>query len=472
METGTGRRRCSAIALAGLLLALPFGSVDAASVVPLPAEIDEAGVDLLDDAIDALGSGDTTAYDSFVQTAEVGEVWLPTPALFALQDRDFEDVLLWSLVLDTDHVDLLDNAAYGVIEDEQSAVALISNSMTDEQTQDVNDADLNGVGVLEVIDRRQIAIPDSMRIVLTSILSNNDGTVPSDRAYGQALEDLDLLLDQIESLGGAVPAVGSEIAPPTENPAPVPNDVPEADATPAVAEEPVAPEVTETETAAEAEAETATETETATPDTTPAASESSTGLSLAVILPMGVAGFALLIALFSVIKGRKTDDLADIAFTDSLTGLKNRRRLDSDLAAQRAAGQRQTATLMVDVDHFKSFNDEHGHAMGDEVLRLVGEALSNEFRKKDVPYRYGGEEFCVILADTTHDEALAAGERARRAIEQIELPIPGGITASVGVSTGPATGVADTIKRADGALYDAKNNGRNRVADDTDPSPG
>ncbi len=125
---------------------------------------------------------------------------------------------------------------------------------------------------------------------------------------------------------------------------------------------------------------------------------------------------------------------------------------------------RSNAVLMIDVDHFKQFNDRYGHTMGDEVLRLVGATLSRHFRKTDVPYRYGGEEFCVLLPETNEAEAMFAGERIRAAVETIDLPVEAHITVSIGVSIGPASMISDTLERADGALYAAKEAGRNRVA--------
>ena len=184
-------------------------------------------------------------------------------------------------------------------------------------------------------------------------------------------------------------------------------------------------------------------------------------LPMIAVAVIAAAGFAL--ASYAMLSGRRSEQIAEIAFTDGLTGLKNRRRLDADIAAQRERGERATATLMIDVDHFKSFNDTHGHAMGDEVLRLVGEALRQEFRRTDVPYRYGGEEFCVLLNDVTPGEAVSAGERARAAVSAVALPIPEPVTVSIGVSIGSAEHLGDTIKRADGALHDAKAAGRDRV---------
>lgn len=151
---------------------------------------------------------------------------------------------------------------------------------------------------------------------------------------------------------------------------------------------------------------------------------------------------------------------------EPMTGLKNRRRLDRDMAAY-SDGQ-QVAYVMVDVDHFKNFNDVNGHAAGDEALRQVAKALSVSVRPVDVVYRYGGEEFCVLLPGATTAEAMTVAERARAAVEALDVPggenqPAGRVTISVGVADTTAASIDDLIERADGALYDAKQNGRNQV---------
>ncbi len=200
------------------------------------------------------------------------------------------------------------------------------------------------------------------------------------------------------------------------------------------------------------------------PAPTVAPAPSSESSNLLIIITLGVAVVSMLIGVGAVLRGRRHDKLADFAFTDGLTGLRNRRRMDADVAEQQEISSRPTAALMIDVDHFKQFNDTYGHATGDEVLRLVGATLSRHFRKTDVPYRYGGEEFCVLLPETTESEAMFAGERIRAAVEAIELPVDQHITVSIGVSIGPASMISNTLERADGALYAAKEAGRNRVA--------
>ena len=109
--------------------------------------------------------------------------------------------------------------------------------------------------------------------------------------------------------------------------------------------------------------------------------------------------------LFALRRSREAVGLADLANTDGLTGLHNRRKFDADIDEHRLRGDAPVAMLMVDVDRFKNFNDVHGHSTGDEVLRLVAEALANSIRRHDVAYRCGGEEFCALLPGTYPEEA-------------------------------------------------------------------
>ena len=119
---------------------------------------------------------------------------------------------------------------------------------------------------------------------------------------------------------------------------------------------------------------------------------------------------------------------------------------------------------MIDIDHFKSINDDHGHATGDEVLQAVGKTLLNESRQSDIVCRYGGEEFSVLMRDTDLESAMAIAERFRQAIKSLEFENLS-ITVSVGVSSFSlgATDAHELIDQADQCLYAAKRNGRDQV---------
>lgn len=162
--------------------------------------------------------------------------------------------------------------------------------------------------------------------------------------------------------------------------------------------------------------------------------------------------------------------IEDRSHMDALTQLFNRRRLDEDLAAEckrcvRYA--RPLAFVMLDVDHFKAFNDAHGHPQADVALQGVSEVIASCVRTTDTAYRYGGEEFCILLRETSAQEAMHFAERVRQRIEQRFVSgNMAGITASFGVagfSTQSPT-PRELIEAADSAMYEAKHAGRNRVA--------
>lgn len=165
------------------------------------------------------------------------------------------------------------------------------------------------------------------------------------------------------------------------------------------------------------------------------------------------------------------DELARTARTDALTAVGNRRRFDEDLARTDALAARRGgsyAVAVVDVDHFKAFNDRLGHQAGDEALVAVAAALVAGCRAGDLVYRYGGEEFAVIYTDCTAAEAVAAAERLRVEVEAIpvgEGALPAPLTVSVGVASSAADREqpSDVVAAADAALYGAKAAGRNRV---------
>ncbi|TAL19850.1 MAG: sensor domain-containing diguanylate cyclase, partial [Frankiales bacterium] len=155
-----------------------------------------------------------------------------------------------------------------------------------------------------------------------------------------------------------------------------------------------------------------------------------------------------------------------LAATDGLTKIANRRTFESTLEREIARATRSAehvSLVMVDIDHFKSLNDTHGHQAGDEVLRNVAAALAIECRDFDTPARYGGEEFAVVLPGCGPEEAFGIAERLRAAVAAAPSVVP--ITASAGVATFPGqAGDADTLVRAaDDALYESKRAGRNQT---------
>jgi diguanylate cyclase (GGDEF)-like protein len=163
----------------------------------------------------------------------------------------------------------------------------------------------------------------------------------------------------------------------------------------------------------------------------------------------------------------------ELSYRDPLTGVFNRRYFEEMLGQELRRGERYRMPLsliMVDIDHFKMYNDVHGHPQGDRVLKQVADILSANTRQVDVVARYGGEEFALILPLTASESARVVADKLRRSVEESRIPhgsaFPGGnLTISLGVATFPkdaATG-PDLIQAADHALYAAKQGGRNQV---------
>ena len=161
------------------------------------------------------------------------------------------------------------------------------------------------------------------------------------------------------------------------------------------------------------------------------------------------------------------------ALTDGLTGIANRKCFDQrlfDAVEEALASEEPLSLVFADLDHFKQFNDTYGHALGDQVLRLVGKALHGCVKGKDTAARYGGEEFAIILPDTMSAGATAVAENVRRTVASKKLvrkgstDALGAITMSLGVTSYQrGETIADFMERADRALYLAKKLGRNRV---------
>lgn len=166
--------------------------------------------------------------------------------------------------------------------------------------------------------------------------------------------------------------------------------------------------------------------------------------------------------------------LQELANHDGLTGIANRRAFDETLKLEWRRTMRDNqllSLLMVDVDHFKHYNDSHGHLAGDECLKKVAGAMAEEMqRASDLLARYGGEEFAVILPNCTTEGATVVAEKLRKAIEQLAIPFAnsehGHVTVSIGIAAVQPTLAGDTwqlISTADAALYRAKASGRNRA---------
>jgi diguanylate cyclase len=184
-------------------------------------------------------------------------------------------------------------------------------------------------------------------------------------------------------------------------------------------------------------------------------------------------------------KSRELDTIRDSlnkseerAKTDTLTGLPNRRALDEFFrTAQLAAMEKDEplSVLLIDIDHFKNFNDTFGHAVGDQVLRLVAKALRDRVRDVDLPARYGGEELIAVLPGADLAACQRTAERIRYSIAECTITrrstgetLPG-VTVSIGVGQfQPGESMADLIERCDRALYLAKHSGRNRVVTESE----
>ncbi len=163
--------------------------------------------------------------------------------------------------------------------------------------------------------------------------------------------------------------------------------------------------------------------------------------------------------------------LQRMADTDFLTGLMNRRAflaVADDAVEFCRRYQRNMATLMIDIDHFKKINDTHGHAAGDDAIKQIADIINQSIRTTDKAARFGGEEFVVLLREIDQETALVLAERIRRSIEQKtiqhgETSIPATVSIGVAINTEGDRDVQDMIERADQGLYVAKKTGRNRV---------
>ena len=166
---------------------------------------------------------------------------------------------------------------------------------------------------------------------------------------------------------------------------------------------------------------------------------------------------------FSAI-GSRIRKLHQEGSTDPLTGVVNRRGLDAAIETM-MKNALNVAVVMLDIDHFKAVNDNHGHAVGDEVLKTITALIRDQVRKEDIVARMGGEEFAILLPETSLESAQHFAERLRTSIEQTYMRSAGYVTASLGIASYPMHGcsIHDSLNQADAALYRAKQAGRNRI---------
>jgi diguanylate cyclase (GGDEF)-like protein len=174
------------------------------------------------------------------------------------------------------------------------------------------------------------------------------------------------------------------------------------------------------------------------------------------------------------------ESMRSLSIRDPLTGLFNRRYMEEALAQEMHRTRRneaQLAVIMVDIDHFKQFNDNFGHDAGDAVLRALGEFLKKHVRGSDIACRYGGEEFILILSPATAEGARQRAEKIREGASLLSVTHAnrdlGAITLSLGMAMFPghAATAAALVKAADVALYQAKRDGRNRVVVSVSSAP-
>ena len=165
--------------------------------------------------------------------------------------------------------------------------------------------------------------------------------------------------------------------------------------------------------------------------------------------------------------------LRQLSHEDSLMKIGNRRAMEVDLNFTEASAKRYKtsyAVALIDVDLFKKYNDHYGHQAGDDALKAIAGAINSIMRKTDRLYRYGGEELLLLLPGTRGKNLMVAAERARKAVEEIQLPHVESplnqVTISIGVASEHKEGWQALVARADKALYQAKQSGRNRVCEE------
>lgn len=163
------------------------------------------------------------------------------------------------------------------------------------------------------------------------------------------------------------------------------------------------------------------------------------------------------------------ETLTDLSMLDPLTGLYNRRGFQNRLEHIQASGSGSHYVLLLDIDHFKSYNDHYGHAMGDQALIRVSAAIRDAVRSRDLVTRYGGEEFMIMLTNIDAERAMQSAERIRQRVFDLDIPhmfntqVATNVTVSIGLAPFTAGSIDDALSLADKALYQAKNRGRNSI---------
>lgn len=166
---------------------------------------------------------------------------------------------------------------------------------------------------------------------------------------------------------------------------------------------------------------------------------------------------------------QERNTLNDLSMLDPLTGLYNRRGLQNRLDTLLAVSDSDHHVLLVDIDHFKAYNDHYGHMMGDQALIQVSAAIRNAVRSRDIVARFGGEEFMVLLTNSTTEAASLAAERIRQQVYDLKIPhmfnesVATNVTISIGMTPLMDSDIDGALKRADTALYEAKGQGRNII---------
>ena len=163
------------------------------------------------------------------------------------------------------------------------------------------------------------------------------------------------------------------------------------------------------------------------------------------------------------------ETLNDLSMLDPLTGLYNRRGFRNRLDTILALGSGQHFVLLLDIDHFKAYNDNYGHSMGDQALTHVSAAIRDAVRSRDVVTRYGGEEFMILLTDIDAERAIQTEERIRQRVYDLKIPhlfnddVATHVTASIGIAALEHSDIEEALRQADTALYRAKRQGRNSI---------